>query len=214
MIEHRAVVNRLHWMQAAYPIGRADVILQKTPYYFDVSVWELFWWAMTGATLAFLRPGGEKIPMLLVDAIRRHRVTVLHFVPSMLNAFLEYLDGRDVSGLASLRRVFASGEALMPAHVRKFNQLLGSNSEAKLTNLYGPTEATVDVTYFDCPTDDDFERIPIGRPIHNTRLTIIKDGQPRANRRVRRTLPRRRRPGARLSQQPRADRREIHRQSG
>lgn len=177
MIEHRSVVNRLHWMQAAYPIGPDDVILQKTPYYFDVSVWELFWWAMTGATLCFLRPGGEKIPMLLVDAIRRHRITVLHFVPSMLNAFLEYLDGRDIAGLASLRRVFASGEALMPAHVRKFNQLLGSKSEAKLTNLYGPTEATVDVTYYDCPTVDDFDRIPIGRPIHNTRLYVIKDGQ-------------------------------------
>ena len=172
MIEHRSVVNRLHWMQSAYPIGPDDVILQKTPYYFDVSVWELFWWAMTGAKLCFLRPGGEKIPMLLVDAIRRHGVTVLHFVPSMLNAFLEYLDGRDASGLASLRRVFASGEALMPAHVRKFNRLSG----AKLTNLYGPTEATVDVTYFDCPTDDDFDRIPIGRPIHNTRLHVIKDG--------------------------------------
>jgi surfactin family lipopeptide synthetase A len=180
MIEHRSVVNRLHWMQCAYPIGPGDIILQKTPYYFDVSVWELFWWAMTGATLAFLRPGGEKIPMLLVDAIRRHRVTVLHFVPSMLNAFLEYLDGRDaatLAGLTSLRRVFASGEALMPAHVRKFNQLLGRKSEAKLTNLYGPTEATVDVTFFDCPSEDDFERIPIGRPIHNTRLHVLKDGR-------------------------------------
>jgi amino acid adenylation domain-containing protein len=175
MIEHRSVVNRLHWMQAAYPIGPGDVLLQKTPYYFDVSVWELFWWAMTGATLAFLRPGGEKIPMLLVDAIRRHRVTVLHFVPSMLNAFLTYLEGRDAAGLATLRRVFASGEALMPAHVRKFNQLLASKSEARLTNLYGPTEATVDVTYFDCPTDDAFERIPIGRPIHNTQLYIIQN---------------------------------------
>ncbi len=179
MIEHRSVVNRLHWMQAAYPIEYGDVILQKTPYYFDVSVWELFWWSMTGATLAFLRPGGEKIPMLLVDAIRRHRVTVLHFVPSMLNAFLEYLDGRDaasMAGLASLRQVFASGEALMPAHVRKFNLVFGGRS--RLTNLYGPTEATVDVTYYDCPIDNDFERIPIGRPIHNTQLFIIKDGQP------------------------------------
>jgi len=180
MIEHRSVVNRLHWMQSAYPIDSRDVILQKTPYYFDVSVWEFFWWGMTGATLCFIRPGAEKIPMALVDAIRRHRVTVLHFVPSVLNVFLEYLDGRDAAtfaGLASLRRVFASGEALMPAHVRKFNHLLGGKSEAKLTNLYGPTEATVDVTWFDCPTGDDFDRIPIGRPIHNTRLHVIKDGQ-------------------------------------
>ena len=179
MIEHRSVVNRLHWMQSAYPIGPDDVLLQKTPYYFDVSVWELFWWAMTGAKLCFLRPGGEKIPMVLLDAIRRQHVTVVHFVPSMLNVFLEYLDGRDAAafaGLSSLRRVFASGEALMPAHVRKFNELLGSKCGAKLTNLYGPTEATVDVTYFDCPTGNDFDRIPIGRPIHNTQLHVIKDG--------------------------------------
>ena len=180
MIEHRSVVNRLHWMQSAYPIGPDDVILQKTPHCFDVSVWELFWWAMTGAKLCFLRPGGEKIPMVLLDTIRRQHVTVLHFVPSMLNVFLEYLDERDaatLAGLASLRRVFASGEALMPAHVRKFNELLGTKSGAKLTNLYGPTEATVDVTWFDCATDNDSDRIPIGRPIHNTRLYVIKDGQ-------------------------------------
>jgi amino acid adenylation domain-containing protein len=180
MVEHRSVVNRLHWMQCAYPIGADDVLLQKTPYYFDVSVWELFWWAMTGAKLCFLRPGGEKIPMVLLDTIRRQRVSVVHFVPSMLNVFLEYLDGRDAAtfaGLASLRRVFASGEALMPAHVRKFNDLLGGTTGAKLTNLYGPTEATVDVTFFDCPADNDFDRIPIGRPIHNTRLHVIKDGR-------------------------------------
>jgi amino acid adenylation domain-containing protein len=180
MIEHRSAVNRLHWMQSAYPIGPEDVILQKTPYYFDVSVWEFFWWGMTGAKLYFLRPGGEKIPMIIVDAIKRHHVTVLHFVPSVLNVFLEYLDGKSAatfSGLASLRRVFASGEALMPAHVRKFNHLFVGKSDAKLTNLYGPTEATVDVTWFDCPSENDFDRIPIGRPIHNTRLHVIKDGK-------------------------------------
>ena len=180
MIEHRSVVNRLHWMQCAYPIGPDDVILQKTPYYFDVSVWEFFWWGMTGAKLCFLRPGVEKTRMIIVDAIRRHHISVLHFVPSVLNVFLEYLDGRDAAtfaNLASLRQVFASGEALMPAHVRKFNHLLGDKCGAKLTNLYGPTEATVDVTWFDCPTDNDFERIPIGRPIHNTRLYVIKERQ-------------------------------------
>jgi amino acid adenylation domain-containing protein len=179
MVEHRSVVNRLHWMQCAYPIGPDDVLLQKTPYYFDVSVWELFWWNMNGAKLCFLRPGGEKLPMVLLDTIRRQRVSVLHFVPSMLNVFLEYLDGRDdatFAGLAPLRRIFASGEALMPAHVRKFSDLFGSTTGAKLTNLYGPTEATVDVTWFDCPTGNDFECIPIGRPIHNTQLHIIKDG--------------------------------------
>jgi acyl-coenzyme A synthetase/AMP-(fatty) acid ligase len=98
----------------------------------------------------------------------------------MLNVFLEYLEGRTgnvESGLASIRRVFASGEALTPSHVRKFNDIFGSKTRARLTNLYGPTEATVDVSYFDCPPCNDFATIPIGRPIHNTRLYIIKEGQ-------------------------------------
>ncbi len=180
MVEHQSVVNRLHWMQRSYPIDGRDVILQKTPYYFDVSVWELFWWALTGAKLCFLMPGGEKYPLAIVDTIKKHNVSVMHFVPSMLNVFLEYLDGRDagaLKNLASVRQVFASGEALTSSHVRKFNAILGSKTGARLTNLYGPTEATVDVSYFDCPAHDDFESIPIGRPIDNIKLYVIRDGQ-------------------------------------
>ena len=180
MIEHRSLVNRLHWMQQAYRIDKSDVILQKTPYYFDVSVWELFWWALQGARLCFLMPGGERNPLAIVETIRKHHVSVMHFVPSMLNVFLEYLDGKAASvlgGLASVRRVFASGEALTPSHVRKFNDIWGSKTGTRLTNLYGPTEATVDVSYFDCPAHNDFENIPIGRPIHNTRFYVIRDGQ-------------------------------------
>src|SRR6185503_18209848 len=179
MIEHRPVVNRLDWMQHAYPIGPGDVLLQKTPYYFDVSVWELFWWALQGASLCFLAPGGEKHPLAIVETIKKHQVTVMHFVPSMLNVFLDYLDGKGasvLSSLASVRRVFASGESLAPSHVRKFNDIWGGKTGARLTNLYGPTEATVDVSYFDCPVDNNFETIPIGRPIHNTRLYVIRDG--------------------------------------
>jgi surfactin family lipopeptide synthetase A len=180
MVEHRSVVNRLHWMQHRYPIGGDDVILQKTPYYFDVSVWELFWWALQGAKLCFLMPAGEGIPMVIIEAIRKHRVTVLHFVPSMLNVFLEYLDGKDdrvLEGLASVRRVFVSGEALTASHVKKFNSILAKRIGARLTNLYGPTEATVDVSYYDCPPHNDFETVPIGRPIHNIRLYVIRDGR-------------------------------------
>jgi amino acid adenylation domain-containing protein len=179
MIEHRSVVNRLHWMQSAYPIDHRDVILQKTSYCFDVSVWELFWWAIEGATLCLLTPRGEKIPQAIVEMVRRHRVSVMHFVPSMLNVFLEYLDGKPAKvseALVSLRHVFASGEALSPSHVRKFNAIVGSGTGARLTNLYGPTEATVDVTYFDCPTEGEMDRIPIGKPIQNIRAYIIKDG--------------------------------------
>ena len=181
MIEHRSVINRLHWMQRAYPIDERDVILQKTPYYFDVSVWELFWWALEGAKLCFLAPGGERNPFAILDTVQQHGVTVMHFVPSMLNVFLECLEakGPDVlkTKLASVRQVFASGEALTPSHVKKFNQIWGTRTGARLTNLYGPTEATVDVTYFDCPPCNDFETIPIGRPIDNTKLYIIKEGE-------------------------------------
>jgi len=179
MIEHRSLVNRLHWMQHAYPIGESDVILQKTPYYFDVSVWELFWWALQGAQLCFLMPGGERNPLAIVETISKHRVSVMHFVPSMLNVLLGYLDGKSASvqkKLSSVRRVFASGEALTPSHVKKFNDTWGSVTGARLINLYGPTEATVDVSYFDCPAHNDFESIPIGRPIHNTRFYVIRDG--------------------------------------
>src|SRR5215510_5775526 len=115
MIEHRSLINRLHWMQQRYPIDQRDVILQKTPYCFDVSVWELFWWAMQGAKLCFLMPGGERNPLPIVETIKKQHVSVMHFVPSMLNVFLEYLDGKDPSvlrRLASVRQVFASGEAL------------------------------------------------------------------------------------------------------
>ena len=178
MIEHRSLVNRLHWMQRAYPIGADDVILQKTPYSYDVSVWELFWWALAGARLCMLKPGGERNPLAIVDTIRRHRVTVLHFVPSMLSAFLQYLEGKPAAleGLASVKRVFASGEALTPSHVRRFNDLWGSRTGARLTNLYGPTEATVDVSFFDCPERGEIDTIPIGRPIDNTRFYVLREG--------------------------------------
>jgi non-ribosomal peptide synthetase component F len=125
-------------------------------------------------------PRGEGNPLAIVETIRKHRITVLHFVPSMLNVFLGYLDGKDDSvleGLASVRRVFVSGEALAPSHVRQFNNILGKRIGARLTNLYGPTEATVDVSYYDCPAHNDFEKVPIGRPIHNTRLYVIRDGR-------------------------------------
>lgn len=180
MIEQRSVINRLHWMQRAYPLGAQDVILQKTPYYFDVSVWELLWWALEGAQVCFLQPGAERNPLGIVAAIKKSRVSVLHFVPSMLSVFLEYLESKGeaaTTGLSSVRRVFASGEALAPEHVRRFNDCWGSKTGSRLTNLYGPTEATVDVTYFDCPPQNDFKVVPIGRPIDNTRLYVIRNGQ-------------------------------------
>src|SRR2546421_917026 len=105
----------------------------------------------------------------------------MHFVPSMLNVFLEYLDGKPagvVNRLASVRRGFASGEALTPSHVRKFNEILGSKTGTRLTNLYGATQAAGDVSYFDCPPPNDFDIIPIGRPSPNITLSLIRERPP------------------------------------
>ncbi len=173
MIEHASLINRLHWMQKRIPFGAEDVILQKTPYTFDVSLWELFSWAIQGATVCFLEPGGEKDPATIAETVESNRVTALHFVPSMLGAFLEYMEHSGAAGkMRSVRRVFASGEALMTEHVRRFNRLIGGGG-ATLHNLYGPTEATVEVAYYDCPVEHEPESIPIGKPIDNVKLYIL-----------------------------------------
>ncbi|MCX7708612.1 MAG: amino acid adenylation domain-containing protein [Clostridia bacterium] len=177
MIEHYSVINRILWMQKMYSIDETDVILQKTPFTFDVSVWELFWWSFQGAAVCFLEPGGEKDPEKIVKAIEGNKITTMHFVPSMLNAFLEYLEsGIDFSRLGALRQVFASGEALHLHQVKKFNTLLNKTNGTKLHNLYGPTEATVDVSYFDCSSGEELKTIPIGKPIDNTKLYVL-DGE-------------------------------------
>jgi non-ribosomal peptide synthetase component F len=177
MVEHHSVINRLNWMQRAYPIDEQDRILQKTPVVFDVSVWELFWWSFRGASLCLLAPGEEKNPEAIVKTIRNHRITTLHFVPSMLAVFLDYIEdaGRvDTVDLRSIRQVFASGEALGAHQVKSFNQLLYSANKTRLINLYGPTEATVDVSFFNCDLSDRQtpERIPIGKPIDNYALPV------------------------------------------
>ncbi|MGG0792541.1 amino acid adenylation domain-containing protein [Brevibacillus laterosporus] len=174
MVEHHSVVNRLLWMQKRYPLENRDVILQKTPISFDVSVWELFWWSWTGAKVCLLPPGGEKDPRTIVQAIERHQVTTMHFVPSMLHMFLESVALRqEAHRLRYLRRVFTSGEALHAKHGERFRTLLYQANGTTLHNLYGPTEATVDVSFYDCPMDGPITQIPIGKPIDNTRLYIV-----------------------------------------
>ncbi|MGB7603948.1 MAG: amino acid adenylation domain-containing protein, partial [Lutisporaceae bacterium] len=174
MLEHHSVINRISWMQKAYPIGQHDTILQKTSFTFDVSVWELLWWSFTGAKTCFLAPGDEKDPSAIVNAILENNITVIHFVPSMLNVFLEYVeDGICIEKLQSLKYVFSSGEALTLPQVEKFNSLLHRKCGTQLINLYGPTEAAIDVSYFECSTDEELDIIPIGKPIDNIRLYIV-----------------------------------------
>ncbi|SFN70880.1 amino acid adenylation domain-containing protein [Xenorhabdus japonica] len=179
MIDHYSVVNRIEWMQERYPLDNTDVVLQKTPISFDVSVWELFWWSISGASVHLLPPGAHKDPLEIIKAISVHNVTTLHFVPSMLQPFLDILESEPelVDKLTSLRRVFTSGEALPPAWVNQFRKIFspfGLNAPI-LVNLYGPTEATVDVSYFEfLPENNDvINRVPIGFPINNISLRIM-----------------------------------------
>jgi len=172
-IEHHSLINRLCWMQKKYPIDEKDTILHKTPFTFDVSVWEIFWWSMVGARVCLLVPGGEKDPGTIADTVAGNHVTVMHFVPSMLNAFLDYLQENGNTGRpACLKQVICSGEALTVTQVKRFDELLPGNS-TRLANLYGPTEATIDVSYYDCFTQDDLNLIPIGKPIDNIQLHIL-----------------------------------------
>ncbi|HEX2201856.1 MAG TPA: amino acid adenylation domain-containing protein [Longimicrobium sp.] len=163
---HRGIRNRLLWMQEAFGLGADDAVLQKTPFSFDVSVWEFFWPLMTGARLVIAKPEGHRDPAYLARLIGREGVTTTHFVPSMLQAFLEE---PDLSACAPLRRVVCSGEALPAELAARFFSRIG----AELHNLYGPTEAAVDVTWWPCGKDDERRTIPIGRPIANTRIHLL-----------------------------------------
>ncbi len=172
MNTHRGIVNRLMWMQEQYVLTATDVVLQKTPFSFDVSVWEFFWPLLNGARLCVAKPGGHRDADYLVHLIQTQHVTILHFVPSMLNVFLEH-DG--VEGCASLRHVICSGEALSADLRNRFFTRL----DVPLHNLYGPTEAAVDVTHWTCHRDQKMPFVPIGRPVANTQCYILdKHGEP------------------------------------
>jgi amino acid adenylation domain-containing protein len=171
MNTHEAVVNRLMWMQDMYPLDSSDKVLQKTPVSFDVSVWELFWPLLAGATLVMARPGDHRDPRRLALTIAEHSITTLHFVPSMLHAFLE--EPSLERHTASLRRVFCSGEALAGNLVRRFHE---HRVAPELHNLYGPTEAAIDVTYFRCPPEiGSGGNVAIGKPIANTSMLVLDE---------------------------------------
>jgi amino acid adenylation domain-containing protein/non-ribosomal peptide synthase protein (TIGR01720 family) len=165
---HGAITNRIVWMQRTYGLTATDSVLQKTPFSFDVSVWEFFWPLIAGARLVFAKPGGQRESDYLIDLIEQQQITTLHFVPSMLRAFLE---APNVERCSSLRRVICSGEALPSDLQDKFFDRLN----AELHNLYGPTEAAVDVTFWQCRRNDSGRSVPIGRPIANTQIYIVDE---------------------------------------
>jgi amino acid adenylation domain-containing protein len=165
---HAGIVNRLVWMQSQYHLGPADVVVQKTPFSFDVSVWEFFWPLTTGARLVMARPGGHRDTGYLAALLQRAGVTVCHFVPSMLRAFLA---DAAAGQCTTLRDVMASGEALAGDLVAQFHRVL---PRARLHNLYGPTECAVDVSHWTCPqVTEPLAVVPIGRPVANTRLYVL-----------------------------------------
>ena len=166
MNTHTGIRNRLLWMQEAYQLAETDRVMQKTPFSFDVSVWEFFWPLLTGACLVVARPEGHKDSAYLVRTIVEQGITTMHFVPSMLQVFVE--EG-GVEGCSSLKRVICSGEALPFNLQERFFARLG----AELHNLYGPTEAAVDVTFWPCEREGKRRTVPIGRPIANTQIYLL-----------------------------------------
>lgn len=172
MNTHRGICNRLLWMQDTYQLTFVDRVLQKTPFSFDVSVWEFFWPLLAGACLVIAQPGGHQDNPYLIRTIAEHQITTLHFVPSMLQLFLEE---PNLERCQSLRQVFCSGEVLPNAFQKRFFDSL----DVALHNLYGPTEAAVDVTFWQCDRTQEQSAVPIGKPIANMQTYLLDCyGQP------------------------------------
>ncbi|WP_433325335.1 non-ribosomal peptide synthase/polyketide synthase [Spirillospora sp. CA-294931] len=165
VVPHSGIVNRLAGMQTQFGLGVDDRVLQKTPFGFDVSVWEFFWPLSQGATLVMARPDGHRDPLYVAEAIQRQEISTVHFVPSMLEAFLAEPAAADCT---SLERVICSGEALPASAVARFFELF---EDVELHNLYGPTEASIDVTAWKCSPGD--VSVPIGQAVPNTRTFVL-----------------------------------------
>ncbi|CCN80391.1 non-ribosomal peptide synthetase [Vibrio nigripulchritudo] len=170
MVPHTGVVNRIEALQSQYPLSEQDRVLQKTPYTFDVSVWELLWANWTGAAIVMSAPKAHQSPELILETIRHHSVTLVHFVPPMLTGLSHYLQHANLSLPSSVKRVFCSGDALTPEHIRLFNAI--NQHGASLHNQYGPTEASIEVSYYDCQLNET-DTVPIGQAIQNVQLWVM-----------------------------------------
>ncbi len=168
MNNHRGICNRLSWMQQAYQLSSSDRVLQKTPFSFDVSVWEFFWPLLTGAGMVIAKLGGQQDPAYLVKLIKEQQVTTLHFVPSLFQVFLQE---KGLEECYSLRHIVTSGEALTLEQQENF--FIRFPNGVGLHNLYGPTEAAIDVSYWECKREEKQRNIPIGYPIANIQLHIL-----------------------------------------
>lgn len=172
-ISQRSLLNRILWMEKQYPLDEKSVILQKTPFTFDVSLWEIFWWGLFGGKMAFMKPKEHFLPEKITDEIYNRKVTIIHFVPSVFDLFVKYLESNPAQRekISTLKHIFISGEVLSAALINRFYALFESK-KIKLHNLYGPTECAVDVTFYDCKKEES-DPLPIGRPIDNTDIFIM-----------------------------------------
>lgn len=176
MAHSEGVMNRLNWVINKYNVDGEDTILFKTPYTFDVSVWEIFGWAMLGSQIVLLPSGEEGNPEKITELLEGYSVAMVHFVPSMLNMFVNFIKStNNAQAISKLKYVLASGEALKPEQVNDFNHFIGNKNNTALLNLYGPTETTVDVTSFDCENHKTYDSIPIGKPISNIQAYILNE---------------------------------------
>ncbi|MCL5260278.1 MAG: amino acid adenylation domain-containing protein [Gammaproteobacteria bacterium] len=169
MVEHRALINRLFWMQKQYKFCYEDVVLQKTPYTFDISIWELIVPLISGGKLVFAIPNGHKDPFYLVDLIKDKSINTVHFVPSMLEPFLQAVKDTNPNNFP-LKQIFCSGEALLTPLVNNCLRVLPG---VDVHNLYGPTEAAIDVSFHYVDPKATYHAIPIGKPISNIKLYIL-----------------------------------------
>lgn len=171
MVEHSSIVNRISWMNATYPLFANDSILQKTPYVFDVSVWELFWSLWYGASVVVAKPELHKEAEYILDLIHKENISVIHFVPSMLRIFMDVLSEKlnNINKIKILRHIFCSGEVLSVNDVKACHSVM---PDVKIHNLYGPTEASIDVLHFS-DINKDTSNIYIGKPIANTQAYVL-----------------------------------------
>lgn len=167
LVAQDALINRLQWMRERYNVGPGDRILQKTSISFDVSLWELLLPLISGATLVLTPPGAERDLQQIARTLATERITLTHFVPSVLDSFL---DLRYRPPMPDLRDVFCSGEVLSPATAAAFAEQV----PARLHNLYGPTEAAIDVAAWPVGRADVVAgSVPIGRPVWNTQVHVL-----------------------------------------
>ena len=172
LCRHRGLINRVEWGQKQYPLSAEDKLLQKSPHNFDVSVWELVWPLLNGATMVLAKPNGHTDPEYLADLIIAEQVTVLHFVPSMLAAMLASGQWQRCSSAGQVKRVFCSGETL-PASVAK--DFFAIDETIELHNTYGPTETAIEISFWPCSPDDTHQVLPIGQPISNSRIYVLDE---------------------------------------